>query len=42
MTEEKEDHNIFSCIDCDRVLLCPYDNVFQCPLLTVERNAGNE
>lgn len=39
MTEEDKG---FSCVDCDDVLLCPYPNKFQCPKLTIERDAGNE
>ena len=42
MTENNEVMKRFSCIDCDRVLLCPYLHKFQCPKLTVERDAGNE
>ena len=35
MTDEK----VFTCKDCDDVLMCPYLSTFQCPKLTIERES---
>ena len=43
MTEEKkEPFETLSCIGCKDVFMCPYLHKYQCPKLTIERNAGNE
>lgn len=33
------DEKVFTCADCEDVLMCPYSSIFQCPKLTIDRES---